>query len=305
MDDPVPQDSPADSSMPRIGWIGLGAIGGALAIHVHRGGYPLTVYNRSAQKAAALVEAGAKLAGDIREIAETCDIVFAALPGVAQSEAVCQELFAGGKSPAIYVETSTLSPKAARLIADIAAEHGTAFIDAPVSGTAEQRDAGEMTMLCGGDPAVFARLSPILATFATSVSLLGPVGSGALAKVCNQLMVMSGLIAATEAMELGCRHGLLAEPLRDAIMRSSGSARSLELIAREYVHRTYRTIKTPRAALRIAVKDLEEAVTLAQEVNLRIELAEAALAIWRRAEQAGLGERDLYTIIDEIAAEDC
>ena len=81
-------------------------------------------------------------------------------------------------------------------------------------------------------------------------------------------------------------------------MCSSGGARSLALIAREYVNRTYQNLTKPRAALRLAVKDLEQAVQLAREVGLRVEVAEAALAIWRRAESDGLGEADIYTIID-------
>lgn len=287
----------------KIGWIGLGAIGAPLAMHTLRAGYALIVYNRSPQKAVELAAAGATVAASVGEVASNCDILFAALPGWDQSERVCRDVFAGTSYPEIYVELSTLSPKAVRGLAAIAAAHGTAFVDAPVSGTAEQRAAGDMTLLCGADPAVFERLRPVVASFASNVSLLGPVGSGSLAKVCNQLIVMSGLLSATEAVELGLRHGLAVEPLCAAIMQSSGSARSLALIAREYVHRTYRTITTPRAALRLAVKDLEEAVALAGEVGLRVELAEAALAIWRRADQAGLGDRDLYTIIDEITSD--
>lgn len=286
----------------KLGWIGLGAIGSALATHTLQAGYSVTVYNRSPQKAAGLAAAGATVAASVAEISENCDIVFAALPGWEQSERVCKELFAGAGRPDIYVELSTLSPKSVQSLAEIANRYGAAFVDAPVSGTADQRAVGDMTVLCGAEVAVFERLKPVLSTFAKNISLLGPVGSGSLAKVCNQLMVMSGLIAATEALELGFRHGLAIEPLHSAIMHSSGSARSLALVAREYVHRTYRTVATPRAALRLAVKDLEEAVGLAREVGLRIELAEAALAIWRRADMAGLGDDDIYTIIDEITA---
>lgn len=287
----------------RLGWVGLGAIGGALAMHSLRAGHTLIVYNRSPQKAVDLAEAGATVAANVCEVASNCDILFVALAGWEQSERVCKEVFSGTAQPEIYVELSTLSPKAVQTLAAIAGAHGTAFVDAPVSGTAEQRAAGDMTLLCGADPDVFEKLRPVLASFASNVSLLGPVGAGSLAKVCNQLIVMSGLLSATEAVELGRRHGLSVEPLCAAIMQSSGSARSLALIAREYAHRTYRTIATPRAALRLAVKDLEEAVALAGEVGLRVELAEAALAIWRRAERAGLGERDLYTIIDEITSD--
>jgi 2-hydroxy-3-oxopropionate reductase len=147
---------------------------------------------------------------------------------------------------------------------------------------------------------VFEEIRPIVSSFARNMFLLGPVGSGSVAKACNQLVTMTGLITAVEGLELGIRHGLAVGPLQDAIMCSSGSARGLAAIACEYVYRTYRTLAKPRAALRVAVKDLAQVVELAREVGLRVELAEAALAIWRRAEAAGLGDADIYTIIDQF-----
>jgi len=283
-----------------IGWIGLGAMGRPLAVHLVKAGYALTVHDLDSRATDELESAGAKVVGNARDLGGRCEIVFASLPNWHESERVCVEILAGSKRPRIYVELSTLPPSAVRALAIQADSKGTAFVDAPVSGTAIQRTEGTMTVFCGANPLVFDEIRPIASSFAKNIFLLGPVGSGSVAKVCNQLMTMTGLIAATEGLELGVRHGLALEPLQEAIMCSSGSARSLALIAREYVHRTYRTLTKPRAALRLAVKDLEQVVELAREVGLRVELAEAALAIWRRAEEAGLGDADIYTYIDHF-----
>lgn len=282
----------------RIGWIGLGAVGNPLAIHLVKAGYALTVNDLDPRATGELEALGATAVGDAREVGARSDIVFASLPNSHESDRVCSEILAQSERPKIYVELSTLPPSAARALAARAEAAGTAFMEAPLSGTAEQRAEGAMTLFCGADRTVFEEVRPIASSFAKNLFLLGPVGSGSVAKLCNQLMTMTGLISAVEGLELGIRQGLEVGPLQEAIMCASGGARSLALIAREYVNRTYQNLTKPRAALRLAVKDLEQAVQLAREVGLRVEVAEAALAVWRRAESDGLGEADIYTIID-------
>lgn len=294
------QDEQKQPSDRRIGWVGLGAMGRPLARHLAKAGYAFTVFDLDLRATDEFEALGATAVGDVSEVGARSEIVFACLPNLSASESVFSKILAGSSRPKIYVELSTLGPSDVRAIAARAEAAGMDFMDAPVSGTIVQRAEGTMTLFCGAERTVFEEVRAIASHFAEHMFLLGPAGSGSVGKVCNQLMIMTGLITAIECVELGTRQGLEVEPLLESIMASAGSARSLTFVAREYLHRTYRKLEQPRGALRLAVKDLDLAVLSAREVGLQVEMAEAALAVWRRAEAAGLGGADLYNIIDHV-----
>ena len=286
-----------------IGWVGIGAMGRPLAVNVAKAGFDLIVCSRRPEAISSIQAMGAKTAANAGATASQCDILFACLPTVASSEAVANEVFGAKQRPDIYVELSTLSPVFIRDLAAKAADVGLTLIDAPVSGNAKARADGALTVMVGGDKKAYARIRPVLDAFAGRIFLMGPVGSGSMAKVCNQLLVMTSLVSAIEGLLLGARHGLHITDLRDVIMAASGAAWTIPVIASEYSTRTYRTLDEPRAALRLAVKDLELAVELAAEVGLPTRVAQAALAVWREAEAAGLGDTDIYSLIDHIESE--
>ena len=287
----------------KIGWVGFGAMGRPMATNVAMAGFDLTVCNRRPESIASIQTMGANIAENAAATASQCDIMFVCLPNAASSEAVANEVFCAEQRPDIYVELSTLSPVFVREMAAKAAAAGMALIDAPVSGNAKARADGALTVMVGGEETACARIRPVLEAFAQQIFLMGPVGSGSMAKVCNQLLVMTSLVSTIEGLLLGARHGLDVTNLKDVIMAASGAAWTVPVIASEYSTRTYRTLDEPRAALRLAVKDLELAVELAAEVGLPTCAAEAALGVWREAEAAGLGDTDIYTLIDHIESQ--
>jgi 3-hydroxyisobutyrate dehydrogenase-like beta-hydroxyacid dehydrogenase len=284
----------------KIGWVGIGAMGQPIVANVAKAGFDLTVCTRRPEAVTSIQAMGANITDNVAATASQCDIIFVCLPSTAASEAVANQVFGAKQRPEIYVELSTLSPVFVRDLAVKAAAAGMTLIDAPVSGNAKARSDGALTAMVGADEATYARIRPVLEAFARRIFLMGPVGSGSMAKVCNQLLVMTSLVSSIESLLLGVRQGLEVTALTDGIMAASGAAWTVPVIASEYTTRTYRSLDEPRAALRLAVKDLELAVGLAAEVGLPTRVAAAALSVWREAETAGLGDADIYTLIDHI-----
>ena len=284
----------------KIGWIGLGAMGRPMATNVAKAGFDLTVCNRNIDVAEPLIEFGAHRVASPGAIADRCDILFVCVPNREASEAVADEVFNAAARPEIYVELSTLAPNVARDLAARAERAGISFIDAPVSGTVKERNEGAVTLMAGGLEEPYRRVRPVIDAFAKNVFLLGPAGSGSTAKACNQLIVMSSFVSIIEAYILGSRHGLDLAALRDAIMAASGAGRTVQLIGNEFCNRTYRALGQPRAALHLAVKDLEQVLEMASEINFPVPAAARALDIWREADRSGLGEADIYTLIEFV-----
>ncbi|MFN0030020.1 MAG: NAD(P)-dependent oxidoreductase [Acidimicrobiales bacterium] len=284
----------------RIGWVGLGGMGRPMAANVARAGFDLTVCDIRPEPVAELVGLGAAAADNAVATAAACDVLFVSLPNKYVSEAVATEVFAAEHRPQLYIELSTLSPSLMQSLAAKAAAAGVAFCDAPVSGSVKARREGTLAVMVGGAEADFERARPVMETFGANVFHLGPVGAGSVAKIANNLMGLTSLVTAMEGMLLGQRAGLEMETLRDVVMTASGASNQVLGVAHQYRTRRYREVDTPQAALRLAVKDLELAVQLAAEVGLPVRTAEGALQTWREAEAAGLGEAEIFALLDHL-----
>lgn len=284
----------------RIGWVGLGGMGRPMAANVARAGFDLTVCDLRPEPVAELVGLGAASAPDAVTTAAAADVLFVSLPGRSASEAVAAQVFAAEPRPSVYVELSTLAPKVMQAMATQAEAAGVAFVDAPVSGNVRARNEGTLAVMAGGDTAAFERARPVLDTIGANVFHLGPVGAGSVAKISNNLIGLTNLVTAMEGLLLGSRHGLEVEQLREVIMTASGAGPSVLGVAHQYRTRRYRDVATPMAALRIVVKDLELAVELAQEVGLPVRAAQGALASFQEAAAAGMGEQEMFALLDHL-----
>lgn len=284
----------------RIGWIGLGGMGRPMAANVAKAGFSLTVCDLRPEPVAELVALGAAAAERTEDVAAASDVVLVSLPNKAASKQVAAEVFGAPDHPDIYVELSTLSPATMQHLAEDAEAAGITFLDSPVSGNVRARNEGTLSVMAGGDADAFARVKPVLDAFGGNVFHVGPVGSGSIAKISNNLIGLTSMVTAMEGLLLGVRCGLDATQLRDVIMTASGAGPHVLGAAHQYRTRRYRESTTPQAALRLAVKDLELAVELANEVGLPVHTAEAALALWREAEEAGLGEAEIFALLDYL-----
>ena len=221
-----------DRSLPHcVAFIGLGVMGHPMAGHLARAGHAVTVYNRTAAKAAAwAAEHGGGTAPTPREAAAGADVVFACVGNDADLRSVTtgeHGAFAGMKPNAIFVDHTTASAEVARELHAAALSRGLHFIDAPVSGGQAGAVNGALTVMCGGDQAPFDAIQPVALAFSRAVTLLGPSGSGQLAKMVNQICIAGLVQGLAEGMAFGQRAGLDMPQVLDVIAK--GAAQSWQL----------------------------------------------------------------------------
>ena len=217
--------------MTKVAFLGLGVMGYPMARHLQAKGHEVTVYNRNAAKSAKWVsEFGGRAAPTPKEAAEGQDIVFACVGNDDDLRAVSigpDGAFAGLAAGAVFVDHTTASAEVARELHAEAETRGFAFIDAPVSGGQAGAENGVLTVMCGGDAEPFARVEPVIQSYARACRLLGPVGSGQLAKMMNQICIAGIVQGLAEALHFGKRAGLDVEAVVDVI--SKGAAQSWQM----------------------------------------------------------------------------
>ena len=219
----------------RVAFLGLGVMGHPMAGHLARAGHHVTVFNRTAAKAAAWVAeySGAfscKSAATPQEAAVGADFVFACVGNDVDLRSVTLGdggAFAGMKAGTVFVDHTTASAEIARELSAAAQAHGLHFIDAPVSGGQAGAVNGALTVMCGGAQTPFDAMQPVALCFARAVTRLGDSGSGQLAKMVNQIAIAGLLQGLAEAVAFGQRAGLDMPQVLDVI--GKGAAQSWQL----------------------------------------------------------------------------
>jgi 3-hydroxyisobutyrate dehydrogenase len=215
----------------KTAFLGLGVMGFPMAGHLKKGGHEVTVYNRTQAKAQKWVEThGGKAAATPAEAAKGADIVFSCvgndddLRSIVQGE---QGAFAGMSKGAIFVDHTTASANVARELGEVAQGKGIHFLDAPVSGGQAGAENGKLTVMVGGAQADFDRAKPVIDCYARACVLLGPVGSGQLAKMVNQICIAGLVQGLAEGMNFAVKAGLDPAKLVETI--SKGAAQSWQM----------------------------------------------------------------------------
>ncbi|PIM54612.1 oxidoreductase [Roseateles chitinivorans] len=215
----------------RVAFLGLGVMGFPMAGHLAKAGHGVVVYNRTPAKAQAWVaEFGGQSAATPREAAQGADIVFCCVGNDADLRSVvlgADGAFAGMKPGAVFVDHTTASAEVARELAAEATQRGLHFIDAPVSGGQAGAVNGALTVMCGGDEAVFGRIQPIAMHFAKAVTRVGEAGAGQLAKMVNQICIAGIVQGLSEAIAFGQKSGLPMSLVLDVI--GKGAAQSWQM----------------------------------------------------------------------------
>ena len=218
--------------MARLGYVGLGIMGGPMARHLATAQHSMTVYNRTTAKADSWVEQhGGARALTPREVAQASDVVLMCVGNDDDVRSVvfgADGILAGLKAGGILVDHTTASATIAREIADACAKQGCGFVDAPVSGGQAGAENGQLTIMCGSnDPATFDAIEPIIAAYAKRSKLLGTAGSGQLAKMVNQICIAGLVQGLSEALNFAVRAGLNPDDVVDVI--SKGAAQSWQM----------------------------------------------------------------------------
>ena len=229
----------------KVAFLGLGVMGYPMAGHLARAGHSVTVYNRTAAKAAQWVaEYGGASAATPAAAAAGADIVFACvgndddLRSVVVGDGI-SGAFAGMKAGAIFVDHTTASADIARELAALAASKGLGFIDAPVSGGQAGAVNGMLTVMCGGTQATFDTIAPVAGAFAQAVTLLGPSGSGQLAKMVNQIAIAGLVQGLSEAIAFGQRAGLDMNAVLAVIGKGAAQSWQMDNRGRTMVERKF------------------------------------------------------------------
>jgi 3-hydroxyisobutyrate dehydrogenase len=218
--------------MAKVAFLGLGVMGFPMAGHLAvKGGHEVTVYNRTAAKAEAWTgKYGGRAAPTPRAAAEGQDFVMACVGNDNDLRAVTtgpEGAFAGIKTGAVFVDHTTASAEVARELNAAATARGFHFIDAPVSGGQSGADNGVLTVMCGGEPATYARAEPVIAAYARMCRLIGPAGSGQLTKMVNQICIAGLVQGLSEGIHFAKSAGLDIEAVIATI--SKGAAQSWQM----------------------------------------------------------------------------
>lgn len=283
----------------RVAFLGLGLMGAPMARRLLDAGHELVVWNRSPEKCDALVAVGARPASTPAQAAAGARFVCTCLLDTDTMERVTfgpGGIAAGIESGACLIDFSTISPEwVKRAHVRLRAETGAEWIDAPVSGGVSGAAAGTLVVFCGGRAEEVEAARPLLASLAARVTRFGPVGSGLVAKLCNQTIVASQLVAIAEALGLAARAGLDPRALVDALL--GGFADSTLL--RQFGPRFATGCFEPRTGQIYTMLDtLEMARDLGAAVGEPMPLSKAAAAVYRAVGDGGALSSDLTALMN-------
>jgi 3-hydroxyisobutyrate dehydrogenase len=255
-----------------VGFIGLGNLGRPLAARVLGGGFRLTVHDREASAVAGLVAAGASAAASPRAVAEAADCVITCLPSpsavsdvVAGADGIIEGLRRGGT----WIDMSTNDPHELQRLAALAAASGIATLECPVTGGVHKAAAGEITVIAGGDEAVFEAHRSLLAAIGGQVIHVGPLGKASAIKVITNMLAFIHVVALGEALMLAKRGGVPLATAFEVIRASSGNSFVHESESQVILNGSYDIGFT----MDLAVKDLGFALALGGELGVPLELA--------------------------------
>jgi 3-hydroxyisobutyrate dehydrogenase-like beta-hydroxyacid dehydrogenase len=280
----------------KVGFAGLGAMGGGIARRLHDAGYPVTVWNRTRQRAEPLVESGLAWADSPRQLAAGADVVFTMLTGAAALEAVGGELLAGLSPGSVWADLSTIAPDDSRDLAKRAEAVGASFLDAPVSGSPATLAAGEMSVMVGGDREAFGRVLPLLRAIGPKVTYLGPNGSALVMKLAiNVSLVVQGM-SFCESVAMAEKAGIAREAAVEAVMQSVIASPMLRY--RGPMIMDGRMPETPFADVALQQKDQLLGLRLAAALGTPLPFAALANEYLTACRAAGLAEREWIAVYD-------
>ncbi|NDR55982.1 2-hydroxy-3-oxopropionate reductase [Pseudoruegeria sp. M32A2M] len=286
--------------MSKLGFIGLGIMGGPMALNLQKGGYEIFACDMK-KVPDALVEGGAVVCGSAREVAEKADIIFTMLPNTPDVGKVLfgENGVAEGLTPGkIVIDHSSIAPKETREYAAKINELGCEYIDAPVSGGDVGAQAGTLAIMCGGNQDAFDRAKPMLDCMGKNVTLVGANGIGQMTKICNQIIVGNTIEAVAEALLLAARAG--ADPRKVHAALAGGWADSL--VFQNHGKRMIERNFEPGGRIELHRKDLN--LALAEGYALGVPLPNTATthALWNACVGAGGIAWDHSAIIKALEA---
>lgn len=277
-----------------IGFIGLGVMGEPMCRNLaQKSGRPVIGFDRADAPLERLAAVGVTRAASLAALAQACDVIFMALPSGAHVEAVTlgeHGLIPHVRPGTILVDLGTSPVELTRAIAARFAEQGATYADAPIARTRQAAEEGTLSIMVGADDAIYEQIHPLLATFASDITLCGPVGAGQIVKILNNMVLVETVVALSEAIATARRAGVDGKLLFETLMKGSADSFALRnhgmkaIVPDTFPERAFSTS--------YARKDISYALSLAGSVGLKLEGAELADRLLARTQEAGLA--DLY-----------
>ncbi len=282
----------------RIAFLGIGLMGAPMAERLIAAGFPLTLWNRTSAKAEAVAQGRARIAATAAEAAAGADVLITML----ETGPVVEDVLFGRDGAATALASSTLvidmsssPPPLARDHAQRFAARGIGYLDAPVSGGVVGAAAGNLAIMAGGTAQDFARAKPIFERLGRP-TLVGPAGSGQLAKCCNQAIVAITIGAVSEALLLAAASGADPAAVREALLGGFADSRILQLHGKRMIARDF----APGGRVRVQLKDQDTILAAAKDAHLRLPLSECVTALYRDLVAHGGSELDQNALLLEL-----
>lgn len=286
------------TALPGLAFAGIGLMGLPMCRRLLAAGYPLKVWNRSPEKCAVLLEAGAQVVASPAELCDGSELVMLCL---ADSAAVSEVVFgpqgiaAAAHAGQLLVDFSSLEPAATREMAvRLERQCGTRWVDAPVSGGTVGAEAGSLAIMAGGSVADIDRIRPALAHIGQRLTRMGEVGAGQVSKVCNQMIVACNALVIAEVVALAERAGVDASLLAPALAGGFADSRPLQILAPQMAASCF---EPARWHVRTLLKDLDNAVGLARQQGSATPMSGLAAQLMRLHGSRGHLEQDPATLV--------
>lgn len=287
-----------------IGFIGLGVMGEPMCRNLARkSGRAVLGFDRAEAPLERLAAEGVTRALTLAALAQACDVILMALPSGAHVEAVtlgADGLLAHVQPGTILVDLGTSPVELTRAIAARFVEKGAIYADAPIARTRQAAEEGTLSIMVGADEAAFARIEPLLATFASDITHCGPVGAGQIVKILNNMVLVETVVALSEAIATARRAGLDGKLLFETLMKGSADSFALRnhgmkaIVPDTFPERAFSTS--------YARKDISYALSLADSVGLKLEGAELADRLLARTQDAGFADR-YWPVVSRVIAD--
>lgn len=283
-------------ALPHVAWIGTGVMGRSMAGHLLAAGHPLTVYSRTRDRAAGLLEAGARWAPSPADAAAAADVACTMVGLPSDVEEVyfgAHGILAAERRPGLLIDFTTSSPALAARIAAAAGDGGAACLDAPVSGGDVGARNATLSIMCGGPEEAFARARPLLERLGKTIVLQGPAGSGQHTKMVNQLLIAGTMLGLAEALAYAKRSGLDPATVLESVGGGAAASWSLANLAPRVLKGDF----APGFFIEHFVKDLRIALDEARSMGLELPTAAAAERTYAALVEAGHGRSGTQAIV--------
>ena len=291
------------SSLPSLGFAGIGLMGLPMCRRLLAAGYPLTVWNRNPAKCAPLVAAGARQVASPSELCEHADVVMLCLADTAVVRDVVfgpAGVAEGAKGGQLLVDFSSLEPTATReMAAQLLSQTGMAWLDSPVSGGVVGAEAGSLAIMVGGEAADLERVRSVLLNLGQRVTHMGGVGAGQVTKACNQMIVACNALVIAEVVALAEQAGVDARLIAEALAGGFADSKPLQILGPQMAESRFEPVKWH---VRTLLKDLDTAVKFSREQGSATPISGLAAQLMRLHGAQGFLEQDPATLVQMYRA---